>query len=694
MKMGRVVLIGLILVLVSVCAFAQPPASRPVPPPPSTLGNLRVSLVEGDVQIKTVDTGEWAPTSINIPLKEGDELWVPEAGRMEIQIMPATFVRLDQISSLAVMTVNKGAEQLYLNQGRAYINFNPDRRGMIQVDTPVSSVQVYGRAVFKMDVTEQGYTDVSVLDGTVYVESKSGKTTVEAGSILSLREGTDADLAPLGPGDDWENWNIERDKRVFVSRETARYLPEELRGYAGDFESNGKWVYVKDYGQVWTPTVVVAAEWAPYRIGQWTWVGGDYVWVSYEPWGWAPYHYGRWAHVAAVGWFWVPPVARQVYWGPGYVGWVHTETHVAWVPLAPREVYYGYGHFGPHSVNLYQTNVSSVRITNVYRNVSIHNSVTIINNNTFTHGHRWGGRLPPDGPLRYTDAGFRGNPFRDHRIHVGRPLIKPDRSTMISIHRDISITRQPPPRIRDVNITRIRETRQIVRDHNVSAFTRGETARTLNVRTREGFDVRKGGETRRVVGPGGEIRHGGTGPGGYREGGKPGDRGPGDKGTGFKPGDRGPSDKGPGDRGTGIKPGDRGPGDKGTGFKPGDRGPSDKGPGDKGPGFKPGDKGPGDKGTGIKSGDRGPGDKGTGIKPGDKGAGSGGSREGVKAGGPGGAGPGGAGSKVGTDRGSAGAGPGSGKPAGAGAKTGADRGPGVGKPGSAGAKTPPAENPK
>jgi ferric-dicitrate binding protein FerR (iron transport regulator) len=186
MKMGRVVLIGLILVLVPVFAVAQPPASRPVPPPPSTLGNLRVSLLEGDVQIKTVDTGDWAPTSINIPLKEGDELWVPEAGRTEIQIMPATFVRLDQISSLAVMTVNKGAEQLYLTQGRAYINFNPDRGGMIQIDTPVSSVQVYGRAVFKMDVTEQGYTDVSVLDGTVYVESKSGKTTVEAGSVLSI----------------------------------------------------------------------------------------------------------------------------------------------------------------------------------------------------------------------------------------------------------------------------------------------------------------------------------------------------------------------------------------------------------------------------------------------------------------------------------------------------------------------------
>lgn len=45
------------------------------------LGNLRLSLLEGDVQIKTVDFGDWSPASINLPLKEGDELWIPESGR-------------------------------------------------------------------------------------------------------------------------------------------------------------------------------------------------------------------------------------------------------------------------------------------------------------------------------------------------------------------------------------------------------------------------------------------------------------------------------------------------------------------------------------------------------------------------------------------------------------------------------------
>ena len=578
-------IVWLILFLLPVCGFSQSPAPSTERPSPSTLGNLRVSLLEGDIQIKTVDLGDWGPASINIPLKDEDELWVPEAGRLEIQILPATFVRLDQLSSLSVVRVSRGAEQVYLAQGRAYVNFNPGRGGMVQFDTPNSSIQVFERAVIKVDVTEQGDTDVSVLDGSVYVESNSGKTTVEGGHVLSLKGETDAEMAPLEPGDDWENWNVERDKRVFVKRESGRYLPNELRGYASDFDNNGKWVYVKEYGQVWTPTVVVSSEWAPYRVGRWTWIGGDYVWVSYEPWGWAPYHYGRWAFAAAIGWYWVPPPIGGVYWGPGFVGWVHTPTYVAWVPLAPREIYYGYGYFGPHSVNLYQTNINSIRVTNVYVNVRVRNSFTVINNNTFIHGHGWGGRLP-DSPLRYMDTNFRGNPFLENRIHPGRPLIKAERSTMISINREISINRQPPPRVREMNVMRLRETRSIVRDRNVSAFSHGGTARPLDVRTREGIAARKPVEPRRVVGPGGELRTGG--PGGPRGPKEKIDRGPVPK----EKVDRGPVprekiDRGPVPREK-IDRGPGGPGEK-VNHAPVPREKIDRGPaGPAGPGHRPG----------------------------------------------------------------------------------------------------------
>lgn len=34
------------------------------------LGDLRISLIGGDVQIRIEDTGDWAPACINMPLRE------------------------------------------------------------------------------------------------------------------------------------------------------------------------------------------------------------------------------------------------------------------------------------------------------------------------------------------------------------------------------------------------------------------------------------------------------------------------------------------------------------------------------------------------------------------------------------------------------------------------------------------------
>ena len=150
-------------------------------------------------------------------------------------------------------------------------------------------------------------------------------------------------LARIDPLDQWEQWNRRREQEFGPSPSgiATVYLPDELGAYSSDFERNGKWVYEQEYGYIWTPTVIIAKDWSPYRVGRWVWMRGDYVWISYEPWGWAPYHYGRWAFVNNRGWCWVPPARSDVYWGPGSVGWIHTPTYISWVPLAPREIYYG-----------------------------------------------------------------------------------------------------------------------------------------------------------------------------------------------------------------------------------------------------------------------------------------------------------------------------------------------------------------
>lgn len=439
MKLSKFIFITLMLFLLPAYSYS------------SNLGALRISLTEGNVQLKTEDTSEWLPAAINMPLRDGDRLWVPESGRLEIQLSDGSFLRLDENSSLVIYTAEKDSFQFYLTQGHAYINFRGLKDSFLQIDTPISSVRAYDRSNFRIDVSNYDYTEISVFKGVVYAESRNGKTRVRAGKTLSIREDNYADISPLNYPDEWERWNRDRDRKFEVRRYSSRYLPEELKSYSYDFDENGRWVYVREYGYVWTPTVIVSAGWAPYRIGKWTWIGGDYVWVSYEPWGWVPYHYGRWTFTVSIGWCWVPPARGAVYWGPGFVGWVHTPAYVAWVPLAPHDIYYGYGYYGPRTVNIININIHKTVINKVYKNVYVDNAVTVVHNDTFIRG-------------KHVAFKIKKNPFLLEKISIGRPKIKPGKLSFMPIIKEISHTKQPHQTIRKVRVRELNKRRTLVKE--------------------------------------------------------------------------------------------------------------------------------------------------------------------------------------------------------------------------------------
>ena len=295
-----------------------------------------------------------------------------------------------------------------------------------------------------------------------------------------LAVGTDgyAELSPVPPPDDWQVWNEQRDRIVVARGKSYGYLPDELRVYSSDFEENGRWVNVPEYGYVWTPTVVVTGNWAPYRDGRWVWRGGDYVWVGYEPWGWAPYHYGRWAFAANIGWVWVPPARGDVYWAPGYVGWVRSGDHVAWVPLAPRETYYGYGNHGRYSRNIRNVNVNQVRVTNVYRNANVTNSITVVNQTTFITGR-------PSSVDRNVVVNVREDFAKHRNIVVGRPPIKPVETSYIPVVRSIPEAKRPPAGVRKIDAKELRQSRPLVTEPNRSAFRPQGKPAPLEVRNVE-----------------------------------------------------------------------------------------------------------------------------------------------------------------------------------------------------------------
>lgn len=484
---------------------------------------LRLSLIQGDVQVAGRDIEDWSGAAINMPLAEGDRVWVADDSRAELQLPGGFFIRLDGESSLDAVSLNDGSLQFYADRGHAYVNNISGGVSIVQLDTPLASVRSYDDSIMTIDVAEDGGTEISVLKGAVYAESRAGSTRVSAGMTLAIEEDGAADLSPIGPQDEWEEWNLERDRQVLAWGESSRYLPEELHAYSSDLDAYGSWVFATDYGWCWTPVVSVA-DWAPYTVGRWGWFRGNYVWISSEPWGWVPYHYGRWVFAARFGWCWVPPLRGMVFWGPAWVGWIITPTVYAWVPLAPGELYYGYGDFGPGSVNLVNVNINIVVIKRNYKNARVRNSVTVLGRDEFEKG-RWrprhvgedrenpflGGdhgkeayipprdrparqyllparehrpevRQPPERRERMEPA--RGErraapPVKERREGAERHIAPPPASTGSPAHR------QPPERVQRTRPEEIRRERRVVKERDASVFSPGRRPAELPVTERK-----------------------------------------------------------------------------------------------------------------------------------------------------------------------------------------------------------------
>jgi len=474
MKTLRIVPLLLVLALTPVFAFS------------AEYGRARIGFLSGDVQIQTTDIPGWLPASTNTPLREGDRLWVPQGGKTEVQVLGGALIRLNAFSSLDTLSLDGESIQFYLNSGHAYINNRSYGIDSIQIDTPLSSIVCRDDSLVMIDVAERGATEISVLKGEAYAETRNGKIRIPAGNTLLIREDLRAEFYPLAAGGEWEAWNRARDRMLARAGESLHYLPNELDEYAYDLDTNGRWINTADYGYVWTPSVSISLNWAPYRDGRWAWMGGNYIWISYEPWGWAPYHYGRWAFLGGRGWCWVPPRHGAAHWGPGYVGWVHTPTYVSWVPLAPGDTYYGYGDYGPGSVNINTINISIINVHRHYRNIDARNAVTAMHRDTFFHGRR-------------TDFRLHENPFKERNVGFGPPpVVKPDRTSASPVIRTIPVAKLPPPMVQQVKPEKIRRERRLVTDERGSVFRPGSPVRQMRTIRREEpiHPVREGSGTR------------------------------------------------------------------------------------------------------------------------------------------------------------------------------------------------------
>jgi hypothetical protein len=314
-------------------------------PPPSRVG--RVSYVSGDVDLRFSGETGWADANVNQPIFTGEALRTDLRGRAEIRI-GANTIGLSATTEIEVASLRDHLIQIALSRGRIDLHLRQAGDGeTVEIDLPQGGVWLLGPGRYDIDA---GAGDepprLAVFDGAAQFAGAGSDVRIESGQTVALT-GSDTVAVTTEPAvpDDFVEWS--RGREYEETRLSAPYyISPFMTGFA-ELDAAGVWKINSEYGPVWFPT---DPEWAPYRIGHWSWMSPwGWTWIDDQPWGFAPSHYGRWALIDD-HWAWVPGgfAAHPVY-APAVVAFLGTPgiglssadgAAVAWFPLAPGEVYW------------------------------------------------------------------------------------------------------------------------------------------------------------------------------------------------------------------------------------------------------------------------------------------------------------------------------------------------------------------
>jgi len=319
------------------------------PAPPQRHGRvLRLSFVQGQVQIQSGGQAQFDQAVANMPLVEGSVVQTGGDGRAEIQFEDGSIARLVPGSQFQVDELGGDAPgslvtAVSLLSGEGYFELRPAAGDSFTVSSAGLTVTPVQSGSFRINLAAQPQ-QLAVSDGAVRVTHGTDyKVQVNTDETLSLDEQDPARymLASGTPSEPYDAWNEERDQ--YLNDAAARSTGVQTGGDAAgwdDLDAYGSFYDVPGYGQVWQP-YGYDANWDPFDAGYWAWYPWGYSWISAYPWGWAPYHCGYWNYFSNFGWGWVGGGCGVGIWSPISVwynppGWWHRPPRPIWHPLPPQ----------------------------------------------------------------------------------------------------------------------------------------------------------------------------------------------------------------------------------------------------------------------------------------------------------------------------------------------------------------------
>jgi hypothetical protein len=290
---------------------------------------VRLTDVEGAVQVLGTDGSEFPQVVANMPLLEGMRVVTPTDARAEIEFEDGSVVRLAPSSAVALSHLGmdgKGYEsEILISSGLVYLEVRAAAGYSYNVGYSDGSFTPVQNSTVRVNMDIQP-AEVAVLAGSISVQ-RAGGERVQVMANESLK-GDAQDpgryfLTQTIAPDSWDQWNADRDD---IDSQTAEQQTTARTEFAGDdgygwsdLDAYGNWYDVPGAGLTWQPAGYDAG-FDPYGAGYWMYYpGAGYVWVSGYQWGWLPYNCGSWRYLDQFGWGWQPVVGCQRY-GLGWRG--------------------------------------------------------------------------------------------------------------------------------------------------------------------------------------------------------------------------------------------------------------------------------------------------------------------------------------------------------------------------------------
>jgi hypothetical protein len=286
---------------------------------------VRLSEVQGTVQIDRTTGDGFDKAFINLPVIEGAKLKTGKDGRAEIEFEDGSALRLAPDSEVSFTRLAMGDDgqklsTVQLVSGTVYANLHPKKADEKHADEFLlnfarESVTVSQGAHFRVELADATAT-LAVFKGKVGATSPAGEVEVAEKHSATIDLSKDDDAARKdafviarnyedAPSDAWDHQQTEYHDRYASSGGSSSMNSPYAYGMS-DLNYYGTFMSVPGYGNVWQP-YFIGANWSPFQDGAWAFYpGGGYMWVSGYPWGWMPYNYGSWVFAPGYGWIWQP----------------------------------------------------------------------------------------------------------------------------------------------------------------------------------------------------------------------------------------------------------------------------------------------------------------------------------------------------------------------------------------------------